>query len=421
MSVRRGRAALLAALGIDMAGTGLFAPISLLYFQAVTDLSLPTIGLLISVATLASLPVPVVVGHLVDRYGPRGIVITAQVLQGIGFAAYVEAHGPVSVLVPSLIVAVGQRMFWCSVFTLVTELAPPGRAGQDRTFALFSMVQSAGVGAGSVIAGLALSGGPHTYRPVVVINAASYLVSAATLVVVPRVARVATADKTPGGYRDLLRDRPYLGFIAINGIFNLVAVMVGTAVPVYVVEGLPAPPWLAGPLLAFNTILLATGQTVAVRLVRRLPRTLALALAGSFMVVWSLAMALAVKIPAALLIAYLPLAMAFFAAGELIMAPVANALASAAAPEHLRGRYLAVMQYGFAVALIIAPTFFTVLYTHSPALPFTVLAAITAAASVLIARSSLGAGRSESPLPAEGHNDGSDDPRTGEKEWTSAD
>ncbi|MFI6078820.1 MFS transporter [Actinoplanes sp. NPDC051343] len=420
MSVRRGRAALLAALGIDMAGTGLFAPISLLYFQAVTDLSLPTIGLLISVATIASLPVPVVVGHLVDRYGPRGIVITAQVLQGVGFAAYVQAHGPVSVLVPSLIVTVGQRMFWCSVFTLVTEVAPPGRGAQDRTFALFSMVQSAGLGAGSLIAGLALSGGPHAYRLVVVINAASYLVSAAALYFVPRAPRVKT-DKVAGSYRDLLRDRPYLGFIAVNGIFNLVAVMVGTAVPVYVVEGLPAPQWLAGPLLTFNTVLLATGQTLAVRLVRRLPRTRALALAGAFMVVWALAMALAVRIPGALLIAYLPLSMAFFAAGELIMAPVANALASAAAPDHLRGRYLAVMQYGFAVAQIIAPTFFTVLYTRGRALPFVVLAAVTAGASVLIARSSLGAGRSEGTLPAEGQKDGSDDPRTGENEWTSAD
>jgi len=420
MSVRRGRAALLAALGIDMAGTGLFAPISLLYFQAVTDLSLPTIGLLISVATIASLPVPVVVGHLVDRWGPRGIVIAAQVLQGLGFAAYVQARGPLSVLIPSLIVAVGQRMFWCSVFALVTEVAPAGRGGQDRTFARFSMVQSAGLGTGSLIAGLALSGGPHAYRLVVVINAASYLVSAATLVLVPP-GRRARAEKVTGSYRDLLRDRPYLGFIAVNGIFNLVAVMVGTAVPVYVVEGLPAPQWLAGPLLTFNTVLLATGQTVAVRLVRRLPRTRALALAGTFMVVWSLTMALAVRVPAALLIAYLPLSMAFFAAGELIMAPVGNALASAAAPEHLRGRYLAVVQYGFAVAQIIAPTFFTVLYTRGRALPFAVLAVVAAGASALIARSSLGAGRSEGHPDAEPLDDGSDDPRTGEREWTSAD
>jgi MFS family permease len=400
MSVPRGRASLLAALGIDMAGTGLFAPISLLYFQAVTDLSLPTIGLLLSVATIASLPVPVVVGHLVDRYGPRGIVIAAQVLQGVGFAAYAGAHGPISVLVPSLTVAIGQRMFWCSVFALVSEVAPDGRSGQDRTFALFSMVQSAGLGLGSLIAGVALSGGPHTYRVVVLINAASYLVSAAALVLVPRAAAV-TSEKISGSYRDLLRDRPYLGFIAVNAVFNLCAVMVGTAVPVYVVEGLPAPSWIAGPLLTFNTILLATGQTVAVRLVRRLPRTRALSLAGSFMVVWLLALALAVRIPGALLIAYLPLSMAFFAAGELIMAPVANALAASAAPDHLRGRYLAVTQYGFAVAQIIAPTFFTVLYTRSRPLPFVVLAVVTAGASVLIARSSLDRARTAAAFTAD--------------------
>lgn len=420
MSVRRGRAALLAALGIDMAGQGLFAPISLLYFKAVTDLSLPTIGLLISVATLASLPVPVVVGHLVDRYGPRGIVIAAQVIQGLGFSAYLGAHGPVSVLLPALIVAVGQRMFWCSVFTLVTEVAPPGRGALDRTFALFSMVQSAGFGVGTLVAGVTLSAGPHIYRVVVIVNAASYLVSAATLLLVPRVPRI-KADKIPGSYRDLLRDRPYLGFIAVNGIFNLVAVMVGTAVPVYVVEGLPAPAWLVGPLLTVNTILLAVGQTTAVRLVRHLPRTRALAVAGALMTAWAIAMALAVKVPGALLIGYLPLAMALFAAGELIMAPVANALASASAPDHLRGRYLSVTQYGFTVAQIIAPTFFTVLYTHGRALPFAVLAAVAAGATVLIARSSLGAGRSEGTHPAEGQEDGSSDPRTGENEWTSAD
>jgi MFS family permease len=392
MSVQRGRAALLAALGVDMAGTGLFAPISLLYFTAVTDLSLATVGLLLSAATLASLPLPVIVGHLVDRYGPRPIVVAAQVLQGVGFAAYIWAAGPVSVLVASLIVAVGQRMFWCSVFTLVAEIAPAGRDGEDRTFALFSMVQSAGLGVGSLIAGLVVGGSPHLYRTVVLINAASYLVSAAFLLATPRRARADTSAPLPGGgYRELLRDRPYLGFIAVNGVFNLCSVMVGVAVPVYVVEGLPAPKWLIGPLLTVNTILLATGQTLAVRLVRHLPRTRALALAGSFMVLWLLALAFAVRVPGVLLIAYLPVAMALFAAGELIMAPVQNALAASAAPPESRGRYLSVMQYGFVAAQIVAPTFFTVLFSHGRALPFLVLAVVTAGASALIGRSRLGA------------------------------
>lgn len=72
-------------------------------------------------------------------------------------------------------------------------------------------------------------------------------------------------------------------------------------------------------------------------------------------------------------------------------------------------------------ALLIAPTFFTVLDIHGRALPFVVLAAVTAGASGLTARSSLGAGRSEGHPDAELPDDGSEDPRTGEKEWTSAD
>ena len=393
MSVNRGRAALLAALAVDMAGSGLFLPISLLYFLAVTDLRLDTIGLLLSVATIVSLPVPVVVGHLVDRFGPRGIVIAAQVLQGLGFAAYVWASGPVSVLLPAMVVAVGQRMFWSSFFTLVSDLAEPGRGGEDSTFARVSMVQAVGTGLGALVAGFALTGDAGTYRLVVVVDAASYLISALLLRAVPR-ARARSRAELQGSYRDLFRDRPYLTFLGANAIFALCAVMVGVAVPVYLVEGLPdAPRWLAGPLLTFNTILLATGQTVAVRLVRRLPRTRALALGALFLTLWSLALALALRIPGPVLIVYLAGTMALFAAAELIIAPVANALAASAAPDHLRGRYLAIMQYGFAIAQVIAPTFFTVLYTRGRAWPFLALAVLAAVAGTVIARSRLGAHR----------------------------
>jgi MFS family permease len=401
MSVHRGRAALLAALGVDMAGSGLFLPISLLYFLAVTELRLETIGLLLSVATIVSLPVPVIVGHLVDRFGPRGIVVAAQVLQGLGFAAYGWASGPVSVLVPAMVVAVGQRMFWSSFFTLVADQAEPGRSGEDSTFARVSMVQAAGTGLGALIAGFALTGDAGTYRLVVMIDAASYLISAVLLCGVPR-ARSRGREEFQGSYADLFRDRPFLAFLGVNAIFALCAVMVGVAVPVYLVDGLPdAPRWLAGPLLTFNTVLLATGQTVMVRLVRRLPRVRALALGALLMAFWSLALAFALRVPHPLLIGYLAGAMALFAAGELIIAPVANALAASAAPDHLRGRYLAIMQYGFATAQVVAPTFFTVLYSRGRAWPFLALAVLATVASAVIARSSLGGNRShDTSVPA---------------------
>jgi hypothetical protein len=83
------------------------------------------------------------------------------------------------------------------------------------------------------------------------------------------------------------------------------SIFVGVAVPVYLVDGLPAPHWLIGPLLAANT----------------------------------------------------------------------------APPAH-RGRYLAVYQYAFAFANILAPTFFTALYTRGRVLPWLTLAVLATAATV---------------------------------------
>jgi len=48
----------------------------------VTGLRLSTVGLLLSAAAIASLPVPLVVGHLADRTRPLDRVLLAQVMQG---------------------------------------------------------------------------------------------------------------------------------------------------------------------------------------------------------------------------------------------------------------------------------------------------------------------------------------------------
>jgi MFS family permease len=155
------------------------------------------------------------------------------------------------------------------------------------------------------------------------------------------------------------------------------------AVPVYLIDALPAPHWLVGPLLAANTVLLATGQALAVRLVRPLSRARGLALAGALWVVWALVYAGAVKVPGAVLVPYLMVGLIFFAAADLIHAPLSNALSAAAAPPAQRDRYLAVYQYCFAFANILVPTFFAALYARGPAVPWLALAAVTAVATVI--------------------------------------
>jgi MFS family permease len=389
---KKGTIPLVAALAVDMLGSGLFMPISLLYFTAVTDMPLTTVGLLLSAATIATLPLPVLIGYLADRWNPRDLVLIAQVIQAVGFASYIWVSGPASLLVAVVIVAVGQRVFWSSFFTVVAGLAEAGEDDRlnDQRFALTGMVQAAGMGLGALVGGLALvDASVSTYRLVVLVNAATFGVSAILMLLVPRGRRrerPTTAEQTSSGegYRLLLRDRPYLLLIASNTIFALCSVMIGIAVPIYLIEALPTPNWLVGPLLAANTLLLATGQGVVVKLVRPLSRMRSMVLAGACWVLWSVAFALALQVPTAILIPYLLVSMGFYVAAELIHAPISNALAAAAAPEHVRGRYLAIFQYCFTLANIIAPTFFTVLYARGAALPWIALGVLTIAATVVM-------------------------------------
>ncbi|GAA2900861.1 MFS transporter [Actinoplanes cyaneus] len=371
------------ALAVDMLGSGLLLPVSLLYFTEVTGLRLSTVGPLLSLAALASLPVPVIVGHFADRTRPLSRVLAAQVLQGAAYAAYALVSGPVTLLVVAIVAAVGQRLFWSSFFSVVAGLAEPGEDGRvaDRRFALAGMIQMGATGAGTLLGGLAVTYG--WYQPVVYLNAVSFLLSAVLLLFVPRGALPSTTAEERGSYRTLLRDRQYLLLIAVNTIFALCSIFVAVAVPVYLIDGLSAPAWLVGPLLAINTVLLASGQRLAVRVVRPLSRTGSLVLAGGLWVGWALVYAAAVRVPAWALVPYLLAGMVLYAAADLIHAPISNALSSAAAPVAQRGRYLAIYQYTFAFANILAPSFFTILFGYGPSLPWLALALVAAAASAV--------------------------------------
>jgi MFS family permease len=384
VTARRKLIPLALALAVDMLGSGLLLPVSLLYFTNVTGLRLSIVGPLLSIAALASLPVPMVVGHFADRTRPLDRVFAAQVLQAGAYAAYGLVHGPGTLLVVAVVAAVGQRLFWSSFFSVVAALAEPGeeRRHADRRFAVAGMIQMGATGVGALLGGLAVT--YSWYRPVVYLNAASFAVSALLLLFVPRGAAPVAGEHERGGYRPLLRDRPYLLLIGVNTIFALCSIFIGVAVPVYLIDGLAAPHWLVGPLLTASTVLLALGQRLAVRLVRPLSRARALVLAGAFWVAWALVYAAAVRVPGWALVPYLLAGMVFYAAADLIHAPISNALSSAAAPPGQRGRYLAVYQYTFAFASILAPTFFTALYARGRAMPWLALAAVAAAATVVM-------------------------------------
>jgi MFS family permease len=396
---------LLVAVAVDALGTGLYLPLSLLYFVKVTDLGLATLGVLISVTTALTLPVPLVVGRLVDRFGPRLVVACGQALQGLGFLFYLAVSGASSLVAAVLVSSLGLRVYWSSVFTLVADQADAeatsaegtsaegtsaaGVDAKDHWFARTGMIREAGGGGGALLAGAVLAvDTARVYEGLILGSALAFLVAALVVVLaVPSTPHAPPPAEGHFGHRALLRDRPYLALIGTCTIFALCSSFLALSLPLYVVEGLSGPDWLPGPLLAMNTLLLATCTAGVTRFVRRrCTRARAMAWAGGLWVLWCAASAAAVLVSSEMLVPFLVAVVVCYTTAEMVYGPASNALAAAAAPAGSRGTYLAAFQYSFAGANIIAPSLFGLLFSRNRLFPWLAVGLLAALGAVLMLR-----------------------------------
>jgi MFS family permease len=384
---RPSRAAMLTALGIDALGSGLYLPLSLLYFTLVAGLPLRGVGLALSAATALTLPVPLLAGACADRFGARRVVVTAQLLQGVGFCGFLFVHNIGALLLAALLVAAGERIYWTTIFTFVAETSDSRQL--DAWYARVSVTRSLGIGSGALLAAVVVGSGSHLlYQIAIIANAASFGVAAVLLALVAAEGSPANgpdrAGTTPklqsGGYRAVIKDRPFIAFTATNLAYSLCLTMVTVALPVFVVKGLAGPAWLAGVLFAVNTGLIILAQALVTKTVTVHRRTRVLAAAGALWVLWTLGMAAGRGVPHAALIPFLIGGMLVFTVAEMMQSPTSTALAAAASRTELRGRYMAVYQYGYQIAKIIAPILSTQLFVVNVGLPWLVLAVVVAAA-----------------------------------------
>ncbi len=134
--------------------------------------------------------------------------------------------------------------------------------------------------------------------------------------------------------------------------------------------------------MALLTGLNSVGGMAALRVTRGLRRTTAMALGGGLYVLWCAAGVAALAVPPGWRPAELLAATLLLAVAGLLFGSRVNALAEAAAPGPVRGRYLAAFQYGFTVPGVIAPAV-AALFSVTAWLPW-LLAGLSAGLGVLV-------------------------------------
>ncbi|SBT67554.1 Predicted arabinose efflux permease, MFS family [Micromonospora sediminicola] len=322
-------------------GTGLWLAGGALYLTRDVGLSPTSVGAGLTVAGLVGLTASVPLGGLADRWDPRTLRAVLQVCQAFAAAAYLLVDS----LAMFLVVAVPEALLSAGNLAVRAALvaAVGGPAGRVHAFATLRAVANLGITAGTALAGIALAVDTHrAYQVLVVGNVATYLLSAALLLRVPRQragggARRVTDAARRGGP---LRDGRFLAVSGASAVLGTHLTVLTLVVPLWTVGRAGAPPPVVSAVLLINTLLTVL---VAVRLSRgadtAAPAARKLRRAGLVLAAATPLYAATAGLPVLPAVGLLLVATAVWTVGDLWQGAAGAGLAYDLAPPHAIGAY----------------------------------------------------------------------------------
>jgi MFS family permease len=372
------------AIAVDAVGSGVFMPVCVLYFLVTTDLSLVQVGAAISLASAVSLPAGPLLGTVVDRYGAKQVLLAGNLLQGVGFAAYLVTDSFVGLTLWTIVVTIGRTAFWGSYGNIVAAISVPGE--REKWFGFLGALRNVGFAVGGLVSGLAITiGTPTAYAAVVVANAVSYALAFGLLLAVPATPR--PGHRAPAGaWGVVLRDRPYRLLWATQLVFSTSMMALNFALPVYATTVLGLSGWVTGAVFTINTVMVGFGQGLVVRAMTGAVRWRVLLLTNAVFALSFLVLLGASWLSVGLATAVVLVGSVVYTTGEVLGGPVHGALSAEAAPEHLRGRYLSLIQLAWNLAGTIAPVSFAWLLDRGPEPVWIALFGVALVGALLAAR-----------------------------------
>ncbi|MFB8167659.1 MFS transporter [Kitasatospora purpeofusca] len=378
-----------AALLVDALGTGLLRPFLLLYGIGVLALDPGAAGLAMSAGMVAGLLVLPLTGRWIDL-GARSLPAAATLLvRAAGSVTLLLADGVAGFTAAAVLLGVGSQS-WPATHAAVVSTLTEGRT-RDAALAAGRTLRNAGLGAGALLATLAVAGGTGTLQLLAGVTAAACLLAAGLVhslrVSAPPVEapQPETSSATAAPAPDPALRRITLLSVA-NLSFAFTFDVLEVALPALLVLHLHASAaWSSGIFVGNTVLVIALQLAVVLRLGERSRHTVlaagGVALTLSYLGFWAaggLGGTAAAGAVAAVSVLY--------TFGEILYSGSGTALVAATAPPHLLGRALARWELSMGVGRALAPAALTALLAVGPGVLWPVLAGATLVSSVAVAR-----------------------------------
>src|SRR5919201_3154012 len=354
-------------------------PFEVIYLHDGRGFGLGIAGLVVGVVTgLAVVGAPVS-GPFIDRVGSREIAAVSLLALGAGFTGLAFADTPLKAFVAAVAAGLGNGGLQPSQSALVASLVAPEL--RHRASAVSRVASNLGVGLGGLVGGVVAARGLNGFVVLFLINALTYVLYALLLVVGVR--EGARPEPLPGGYRVVLRDRPFVRLAIINvGVIAVGWGVFSWLVPAYARGEIGVSTRVIGFMVLANAITVVLTQIPVARLAEGRRRVVTMALGAFTFAIASLVVVGAGLVDVRVAAAALLVSAVVVALGECLHTTVLMPLVADLAPAALRGRYMAVTGLSWWLGLALAPTLAAQLLSVSPPAAMLTSAAVAAAAAL---------------------------------------
>ena len=337
---------------IDSLGGFLLFPFFALYITSKFKVGMTEVGVLFALFSVSSFIGSTLGGALTDRLGRKGISIFSLISTSFSSVAMGLVNSLHAFFVLALLVGIFTDTAGPARQAMVADLLPEEKRAQG--YGIIRVAFNVSAVIGPAIGGFMAT---RSYLLLFIADAIISLISAILVAVTlpetkPEAKPGAAHESltgTFGGYFRVLRDTTFLMFMGASLLATLVYMNINTTLGVYLrdTHGIPTSGY--GWLISLNAVMVVLFQFAITRRIEKKPPLMMMALGT---VLCTIGFAMYGFVSTYILFM---LAMVIITLGEMLWAPVSQALVAQFSPEDMRGRYMAVYGFSWGIPYAVGP------------------------------------------------------------------
>ena len=343
---------LIAITFIDRVGGAMLYPFFALYLTKKFDIGMTQVGVLFAAFSFSSFIGSLFGGALTDRFGRKGIIIFGLIASALSALLMGLVNTYVAFFLVALLVGILAETSGPARQAMIVDLLPEEKRAQG--FGIFRVAFNLSVVIGPAIGGLLAA---RSYLALFIADAVISLITAALITRLlpetkPEVSPDTSQESVAGsfrGYFRVLRDTTFMLFLGASVLMVLTYMNMNTTLGVFLRDTYNVPESGYGGLLSLNAAMVVLLQFPITRWIENQKPLLMMA-AGTLLYAIGFAMYGFVAVYPLFV-----LAMIIITFGEMIIAPMGQALVAKFSPEDMRGRYMAVHGFSWIIPFAFGP------------------------------------------------------------------